>query len=203
METRNEKTLREMIIAKGTFEFIDNQTDKNGVQHTFVKLGNDVAYPSKNVQEMLRTKGVAAINDIKFAEVLREEDNTWIPCLLSDVRTYANGQADGTRDPSAENTLLYVLIISYLLCLYTSAATETTQLIHIANLAVLVLLELTEHPGHGQHHTLLANLVLVPVSVAFCQSHCGRVKAERASQILHVQAEDKPFRHPHLAQTER
>lgn len=83
METRNEKTLREMIITKGTFEFIDNQTDKNGVTHTFVKLGNDVAYPSKNVQEMLRTKGAGAINDIKYAEVLREDDNTWIPCLLS------------------------------------------------------------------------------------------------------------------------
>lgn len=83
METRNEKTLREAIIAKGTFEFIDNQVDKNGNAHTFVKLGNDVAYPSKNVQELLRTKGAAAVDEIKFAEVLREEDNTWIPCLLS------------------------------------------------------------------------------------------------------------------------
>lgn len=83
MQTRNEKTLRETIIAKGTFEFIDNQTDKNGVKHTFVKLGNDVAYPSKNVQELLRTKGAAAVDEIKYAEVLREEDNVWIPCLLS------------------------------------------------------------------------------------------------------------------------
>lgn len=83
METRNEKTLREMIISKGTFEFIDNQADKNGKVHTFVKLGNDVAYPSKTVQDLLRAKGAAAVDEIKYAEVLREEDNTWIPCLLS------------------------------------------------------------------------------------------------------------------------
>lgn len=83
METRNEKTLREAIIAKGTFEFIDNQVGKNGSAHTFVKLGNDVAYPSKNVQELLRTKGAAAVDEIKFAEVFSEEDNKWIPCLLS------------------------------------------------------------------------------------------------------------------------
>jgi hypothetical protein len=83
METRNEKTLREAILAKGTFEFIDNQVDKNGVVHTFAKLGNDVAYPSKTVQAMLREKGAAAVDEIKYAEVLREEDNVWIPCLLS------------------------------------------------------------------------------------------------------------------------
>ena len=82
METRNEKTLREVIIAKGTFEFIDNQTDKNGKSHTFVKLGNEVAYPSKNVQELLRTKGAAAVDEIKYSEVQTEEGN-WIPCLLS------------------------------------------------------------------------------------------------------------------------
>lgn len=83
METRNEKTLREMILTQGTFEFIDNQADKNGKVHTFVKLGNEVAYPSKTVQEMLRAKGAAAVDEIKYAEVFRDEDNTWIPCLLS------------------------------------------------------------------------------------------------------------------------
>lgn len=83
METRNEKTLREMILTHGTFEFIDNQADKNGKVHTFVKLGNEVAYPSKTVQELLRAKGAAAVDEVKYAEVLREEDNTWIPCLLS------------------------------------------------------------------------------------------------------------------------
>ena len=55
---------------------------------------------------------------------------------------------------------------------HASAATaETVELVEVAHFAVFVLLVLTEHPGDGQHYTLLANRILVPTAIPWSQVH--------------------------------
>lgn len=81
IKTQNEQTLRSLILQEGKFEFINKEVGKDGKEHTFVRCGNVIAWPSHRVQALLLEKGVAAVDDIKYAEVLAD-DGRWIPCLV-------------------------------------------------------------------------------------------------------------------------
>ena len=57
-----------------------------------------------------------------------------------------------------------------LLSTYSPSAAESVEFVQVADLTALGVLLLTEHPGHSEHHTLLANGVSEPALVSRLQS---------------------------------
>lgn len=86
IQIQNQSTLREKIQKAGKFDLKSRErvNPTTGATETvyFVVLGVDVAYPSHKAVEMLKTKGAAAIDELKYAEV-QAADGRWVPCIMS------------------------------------------------------------------------------------------------------------------------
>lgn len=88
IQIQNQSTLREKIQKAGSFDLKSRErvNPTTGATETvyFAVIGVDVVYPSHKAVEMLRTKGTAAIDELKYAEV-QAADGHWIPCILNNA----------------------------------------------------------------------------------------------------------------------
>lgn len=86
IQFKNQSTLREKIQQAGKFDLKSRErvNPETGATETvyFVVLGVDVAYPSHKAVEILNTKGITAIDELKYAEV-QAADGRWVPCIMS------------------------------------------------------------------------------------------------------------------------
>lgn len=88
IQIQNQATLREKILKAGSFDLKcrERVNPTTGTTETvyFAVIGVDVVYPSHKAVELLKTKGVAAIDELKYAEV-QAADGRWIPCILNNA----------------------------------------------------------------------------------------------------------------------
>ena len=86
IQIQNQSTLREKIQKAGSFDLKSRErvNPTTGATETvyFAVIGVDVVYPSHKAVEMLKTKGAAAIDELKYAEV-QAADGRWVPCIMS------------------------------------------------------------------------------------------------------------------------
>ena len=86
IQFKNQSTLREKIQKAGSFDLKSRErvNPTTGATETvyFAVIGVDVVYPSHKAVEMLKTKGAAAIDELKYAEV-QAADGRWVPCIMT------------------------------------------------------------------------------------------------------------------------
>lgn len=88
LNIQNQSTLREKIQKAGSFELktrerVNPTTQQKETVH-FAVIGVDVVYPSHRAVELLTSKGAAAIDELKYAEI-QAADGRWIPCILNNA----------------------------------------------------------------------------------------------------------------------
>lgn len=78
METRNQKSLQELVISNNAVI----NTFKNQEGKSFFVCGNQTGYISAKAVKIIEREGFAHPENLQFAECLKEETGEWIPQIM-------------------------------------------------------------------------------------------------------------------------
>lgn len=78
METRNQKSLKELVIINNAV--IDTFKNKEG--KSFFVCGNQTGYISAKAAEIIDREGFAHPDSLQFAECLNDKTGEWIPQIM-------------------------------------------------------------------------------------------------------------------------
>lgn len=79
METRNQKSLKELVISNNAVI----NTFKNKEGKAFFVCGNQTGYISARAAEIIDRHGFENPDVLQFAEVLNEKSGEWIPQIMT------------------------------------------------------------------------------------------------------------------------